>query len=173
MQRSRRYVVLFAFCVLGASGCDDDGPSPSTLPVVFTARLSPANEVPPVTNVESSGVGAVQIRFNLTRDSGGLITAGTVGFDFQLAQFPGNLAVIAAHIHVGNASVNGPIVVNTGITPGSVSTSDGMVRFSTDGISVPVATIEAIVNDPGGHYFNVHSTQNPGGFTRGQLQRTL
>ena len=28
-----------------------------------------------------------------------------------------------------------------------------------------------IINNPGGFYYNVHSTLNPGGFARGQLVR--
>jgi hypothetical protein len=158
--------------VLGAAGCDD-ATAPSNLPIVFTAQLSPANEVPPVSNSESSGRGAVQITFNVTRDAAGAISSGTVGFDLQLNGFPGSTAVIAAHIHTGGAGVNGPIIVNTGITAGSVTTADGVGTFHAAGISVSAATIQNILNNPAAFYFNVHSTQNPGGFTRGQLNRTL
>jgi hypothetical protein len=169
----RSGVLLLALCLLGVAGCDDEGIAPSNLPIVFTAQLSPANEVPPVGNAENTGRGAVQITFNVTRDSAGAITAGTVGFHFQLNGFPGTLAVIAAHIHTGSAGVNGPIVVNTGVTTGAVSTTDGVGTFTASGITVAPATIQNILNNPGAFYFNVHSTQNPGGFTRGQLLRTL
>jgi hypothetical protein len=32
-----------------------------------------------------------------------------------------------------------------------------------------VAVFNAIINNPSGFYFNVHSTLNPGGVARGQL----
>jgi len=158
--------------VLGAAGCDD-ATAPSNLPIVFTTQLSPANEVPPIGNTESTGRGAVQITFTVVRDAAGAISSGTVAFDLQLNGFPGTTAVIAAHIHSAGAGVNGPIIVNTGITTGSVTTTDGVGTFHTSGITVPAATIQNIVNNPAAFYFNVHSTQNPGGFSRGQLNRTL
>jgi hypothetical protein len=169
---TRSGVLVFAVCLLGAAGCDDSGTAPSNLPLVFTAQLSPANEVPPVGNAESTGRGAVQITFNVTRDSAGAISSGTVDFHFQVNGFPGTLAVIAAHIHTGAAGANGPIVVNTGVTSGAVATPNGLGSFSVSGINVAPATIQNILNNPAAFYFNVHSTQNPGGFTRGQLTRT-
>lgn len=168
----RSGVLLLALCVLGAAGCDD-ATAPSNLPIVFTAQLSPANEVPPIGNVESTGRGAVQITFTVTRDAAGAISSGTVAFHFQLNGFPGSLAAIAAHIHTGAAGVNGPVIVNTGLTAGAVSTTAGVGTFTTSGINVPAATIQNIINNPAAFYFNVHSTQNPGGFMRGQLSRTL
>ena len=169
----RSGVLLFVVCVLGVAGCSDDGTAPTNLPLVFTAQLSPANEVPAIGNAESTGRGAVQITFNVTRDAANAITAGTVNFHFQLNGFPGTTAVIAAHIHSAAAGVNGPVVVNTGVTAGAVTTTDGVGTFTASGITVSPATIQAIVNNPAAFYFNVHSVQNPGGFTRGQLSRTL
>ena len=165
-------VLALVLCVLGAAGCGDAA-APSNLPIVFTTQLSPANEVPPIGNSENTGRGAVQITFDVTRDASGAVTAGTVSFDLQLNGFPGTTAVVAAHIHSAAAGVNGPIIVNTGITNGAVTTTDGVGTFHVSGISVPAATIQNIVNNPAAFYFNVHSTQNPGGFSRGQLGRTL
>jgi hypothetical protein len=47
------------------------------------------------------------------------------------------------------------------------------MSFSATNISVPAATIQGIVNNPAGFYFNVHSPTNPGGAARGQLDRAL
>jgi hypothetical protein len=167
-------VLLVGLCLLGAAGCDDDSTSPSNLPIVLTANLSPANEVPPITNAESSGQGAVQVTFNVTRDGTGNITGGTADFHFQLSGFPSSMTIVAAHIHPGAAGVNGGVLVNTGIVAGSpLAQSDGVISFSVSGVSVPAATLQAIVNNPAGYYFNVHSPVNPGGVARGQLDRTL
>ena len=164
--------LVLAACVV-AAGCDDDNAtSPTNLPVVFSAILRPANEVPPVGNVESAGSGAMQVTLLLTRDGSGAITGGTADFYFQMNGFPGNITVIGAHIHPGVAGVNGPVIVSTGLTanlpfvPGS-----GTGEFRATGIPVDAATAQALVNNPAGFYFNIHSPLNPGGFARGQLSR--
>jgi hypothetical protein len=171
----KRFGVLFlGLCLLGAAGCGDDSTSPSNLPLVFTAHLSPANEVPPIANAENTGQGAVQITFNVTRDASGAISGGTADFHFQLSGFPGGTTIIAAHIHPGAAGVNGGVIVSTGIVAGSpVTPTDGVMQFTVSGVSVPAATLQGIVSNPAGFYFNVHSPTNPGGVARGQLDRAL
>lgn len=170
----RSGVLLLALCLLGVAGCDDNETAPSNLPMVFTAQLSPANEVPAISNTESTGRGAVQVTFNVTRDAAGGIASGTVDFHFQLSGFPASTTVVGAHIHSAPAGVNGGIVVNTGVVAsGALTSSDGVTTFSSSGIAVSAATIQAIVNNPAGYYFNVHSPLNPGGFARGQLSRAL
>jgi hypothetical protein len=165
--------VVVGLCLLGAVSCDDST-APSNLPIVMSASLSPANEVPPITNAESSGHGAVQITFNVTYDGTGAITGGTADFHFQLSGFPSSSVVSAAHIHPGAAGVNGGVIVNTGIVAASpVSFNNGVATFSVSGVSVSAAVLQGIVNNPAGYYFNVHSPTNPGGFSRGQLSRTL
>jgi hypothetical protein len=169
----RSGVLLLGLCLLGAVSCDDAA-APSNLPIVFTANLSPAAEVPPIANAENTGLGAAQITFDVVRDGAGAISSGTVGFHFQLSGFPNSTTVVAAHIHSAGAGVNGPVIVNTGIVAASpVAVQNGVATFTVSGISVPAATIQNIVNNPAAFYFNVHSPTNPGGFARGQLVRSL
>jgi CHRD domain-containing protein len=158
----RALIALFA-CVL-VTGCgDDDGPtSPSGAPLVFSALLSPANEVPPVGNAESGGRGAVQVTFS----------GGTADFYFQVSAFPGDTRVVGAHIHPAPAGVNGPVLVGTPLTAAApFLLSNGTGEYRVSGIAVSQATLDAIVANPGAFYFNVHSPLNPGGFARGQLTR--
>jgi hypothetical protein len=171
----RTGVLLLGLCLLGSVSCgDDDAAAPSNLPIVMTASLAPANEVPPIANAENTGIGAVQITFNVTRDGTGTITGGTADFHFQLSGFPSSTTIVAAHIHPGPAGVNGGVIVNTGLVAASpVTQADGVMSFSASGISVPAATLQNIVNNPAGYYFNVHSPTNPGGVARGQLGRAL
>ena len=154
--------LLLVACGLTVA-CGDDNPSgPSNAPMVFVADLAPANEVPPVANAESSGRGAVQIT----------IDGGTATFYFQLNGFPADTRVVGAHIHTAGPGVNGPIIVNTGVSAASpVVLSNRITEFTSPRITVDAATLQAIVNNPLGHYFNVHSPLNPGGFARGQLVR--
>jgi hypothetical protein len=166
-------VLLLGMSLLGAVGCDDST-TPSNLPIVFTANLTPAAEVPPISNAENTGQGAAQITFDVVRDGTGAISSGTVTFHFQLSGFPSSTSVVAAHIHTAPAGVNGPVLVNTGIVASApVTLSNGVGTFTAANISVPPATIQNIVNNPAAFYFNVHSPTNPGGFARGQLVRSL
>ena len=166
-------VLLLGLCLLGAAGCSDDSTAPSNLPIVMTANLSPANEVPAIANAENTGHGAAQITFNVTRDGTGAISGGTAEFHFQLNGFPSSTTIIAAHIHPGAAGVNGGVIVSTGIVAGSpVTPSDGVMSFTSAPVTVPAALLQSIVNNPAGFYFNVPSPTNAGGVARGQLNRT-
>jgi hypothetical protein len=154
-------VVLAAF--VAAAACGDDNPTSPSAPLVFTANLSPANEVPPIGNAEGGGRGAVQISIDGT----------TASFYFQLTGFPSDTRVVGAHIHTAGPGINGPIVVSTGISAANaVVMTDPITEFRVTGIAVDPALVQAIVNNPLGYYFNVHSPLNPGGFARGQLVRT-
>jgi hypothetical protein len=168
----RVFLLVCAACAL-AVGCDDNGStSPSAPPAVFSAILRPANEVPPITNAESGGAGAMQVTMQLRRDGAGAITGATADFYFQVSNFPGNLSVVGAHIHPGVAGVNGGVIVNTGLTATApFVASNGTGEFRASGIDVPAATAQAIVANPAAFYFNIHSPLNPGGFARGQLTR--
>lgn len=164
--------LVLATCVVVA-GCDDSGTGPTNPPVVLTALLSPANEVPPVANAESGARGAVQITMTPTRDASGAITAATADFHIQLAGLPENTVFVGAHIHPGVAGVNGGVVVNTTLSSGSQpSIASGAAVWDFRGITVSPATAQQIENNPSAFYFNVHTLTNPGGVARGQLART-
>jgi hypothetical protein len=166
-----RVAVLAMLLGALAAGCDDDNTTaPSSQPVVFSALLSPANEVPAVSNVENVGSGAAQITLHTTRGASGAITAATATMYFQLFGFPGDTRVQAAHIHAGGAGVNGPVRVDTGLTPATaISLPDGSTSFTVSNVTVDPAIAEAIIANPGAWYFNAHSPRNPGGVARGQL----
>ncbi len=163
---------LFAAVVLCAmvAGCDDSPTSASGAPVIFTALLSPANEVPPVGNAESTGRGGAQITFSVTRDSAGTVTGGTATMYFQVTGLPGGTILRGAHIHSAVAGTNGPIVVDTGISPtNTVTAPSGTSEFTFNGIAVSAAVMNGILANPLAYYFNVHTPLNPGGVMRGQL----
>jgi hypothetical protein len=155
------------------AGCDDDNPNgPTSGPIVFTATLLPANEVPPITSAEGSGRGFVIITFDVPRDGSGAVTgAGNATFEIQTSGFPNGTPAMAAHIHPGAAGVNGTVLVNTNLTPADpiVMGSGTVTRTLTAPITQPAAT--NIVANPGAFYFNVHSVNHGGGVMRGQLVR--
>jgi hypothetical protein len=172
--------LLMTFLVAGLVACDDDSPTAPADPnvIVFTAQLAASNEVPPITNAESGARGDVRITFNLTRDATNAITGGTATFVVNLNSFPAGSTWTLAHIHEGAAGVAGGVRVNTDLSPSTaIALPNGTVSNQTfsnkpigSGTSDP-ALINAILANPAGYYFNVHTTLNPSGAVRGQLVR--
>ena len=170
----KRVAILMAVLALAAA-CDDDSPTqPSnTGPIVFTAQLSAANEVPPITNAESTARGTTTITFNVPRDSTGAITGGgQVTFGIQLNSFPStSAAVVAAHIHPGAEGTNGGVLVSTGLSQAApMVLTNGAANLA---ITVDISQTDAtnIAANPANYYFNVHTPTNSGGAARGQLVR--
>jgi hypothetical protein len=85
-----------------------------------------------------------------------------VCYDITVANLQGG--VFAAHIHLGGAGVNGPIVVPLfSFAPPTTQTHfSGCVPGSRD-------VLRAILANPSGYYVNVHTTVFPAGAVRGQL----
>ena len=165
-------LLMLAVCVM-TSGCDDDPSGPTSLPLVFTANMLATNETAAVTGQEQAGTGAATITMHVTRDSANNVSGGTVDMNFQLHNLPSTTNIILAHIHVGPASVAGPVVVNTGLTPatGFPIANNGTAAFNVTGVTVPVDLLNQIIANPAGYYFNVHSAAHPAGVVRGQLVR--
>jgi hypothetical protein len=166
-------VLLLTVCALGAAACgdDDNGPAPSNQPLVFTATLSAANEVPPITNAESAATGDATITITPTRDANNAITGGAVTMAFNMRNLPPTSSITLAHIHTGASGVNGGVLVNTNLSPATaIATPAGSASFERSGLTADAATINSIVANPAGFYFNVHTALNPGGVARGQLR---
>ncbi len=158
--------------VTALAGCGSDSPTnPSTGPIVFTAALSAANEVPAVTNADANGRGTATMTLNVPRDSSGAPTAGgTMNFVVQLSGLPAGTGIRGAHIHPGAAGTNGGVMIDTGVTAASPMTlADGTGTLPFSDRPVTLEQAQAINSNPSGHYFNVHSLINPGGAVRGQL----
>jgi len=134
---------------------------------VFNTHLTGAEEVPPVdTNAQGQAV------FRLSAD----------GTQLSYRLIASNIVdVLMAHIHMAPAGVNGGIVVwlypeapppqlipgqHNGILATGVITAENLVgALAGATIADLVAAIEA-----GNTYVNVHTSANPGGEIRGQLQ---
>ena len=162
----KRLGIAVTILALGLAGCGDDnngnpaGPSNLT---VFTVQLSPANEVPPITNAENTARGTAVITVNSQ--------ANTIDFAVSLNSFPTTSVLTAAHIHPGAAGVNGGVLIGTGLTSGNApSLSSGSGTFSFPGVGATADQIAQILANPQNFYFNVHSTLNGPGVMRGQLR---
>ncbi len=117
--------------------------------VKLEAELSSENEVPP------SGTGAsgeAEVKLDPKR--------GRVCVEVEAEDLAGD--VVAGHIHVGSAGVNGGVVVDLGVN------SDD---FEDCVEGVDPGLIRAIVRNPAGYYVNIHTTAVPSGEIRGQLEK--
>jgi hypothetical protein len=171
----RRFAIYaLALAAFGAAGCDDDNPNdPSGQPIVFTAELRASNEVPPVSNAESNAQGTATITFSVPRDSSGNITgAGTWNVQAVVSGFTADSAIRAAHIHNGAAGQVAGVFVDTLISPANqIPLPGGAATVNVQGVTILQSQAEAVVANPAGHYFNMHTPLNPGGAIRGQLVR--
>jgi len=160
----KRLAIAVSMLAIGTAGCGSSTPTnPSTFKV-FTVQIVPSNEVPAVSNAEQSGRGTAVITVHSDTN--------TVDFSFSLNSFPANTTVTLAHIHPGAAGVNGGALIGV---PGLAANTplvlaNGSGTFLVTGVATSATNIANVLATPQNFYFNVHTTQNPGGVARGQLQ---
>jgi hypothetical protein len=171
----RRYAFFALALALGAPACDDDSPTgPSNSgPIVFTAELRASNEVPPVGNAESNAQGTATITFSVPRDGSGNVTGeGAWNVQAVVSGFTDSSLIRAAHIHNGPTGVNAGIFVDTTLTAANaIPLPGGAATINFEGVRITQTQAQAVMNNPAGHYFNMHTPLNGGGAIRGQLVR--
>ena len=166
MKRASLALALALF----AAGCGSSSTAPSTPSnPTFTAQMLPANEVPAITNAESTASGTATITFVPTKDASGTVTSVTAQATVVLQGFPAGTTVTLSHIHTGAAGVPGGVLI--GFPPGTVTLTNGAGTYtaSASGPAPTADTFASVSNNPSGFYFNVHTALNPGGVMRGQL----
>lgn len=137
-------------------------------------NMSSAKEVPPV-SVEASGRGTiVAVR---AFDPDGRFAAGAVTFDAEYA-LPAVSTLSGFHIHRGDATVAGPVTINTGLTAATAPepAASGRLQYTVEVLDTPstanaFTTLNGLFDDPAGYYLNLHTTANPGGVIRSQLTK--
>lgn len=170
MNRFSLFVVGLSVLAVGCGSSSPNEPSQGTTTTsTFAVALSPANEVPAVTNADASGSGTATIALTVTRDGSGAITSATANFQISVTGFPAGTTVTAAHIHNGAAGGNAGVFINVGLGSGELAIANGSGSITKNGINVPADRAAAILGNPGGHYLNVHTALNPDGAIRGQL----
>lgn len=142
--------------------------------VFFRAAMLPSNEIPAV---DIAAAGTATIRAHAVRDASGQVISGTVDFIVNY-NFPGGVELTGLHIHRGDSTVNGPVVINTGIGGAGGNLNDpsgkGVITRSVDvtaGSGAALAALKDLLDNPSDFYVNMHTTVNPGGVIRGQLQK--
>jgi hypothetical protein len=172
MPRTSVLILVLASLAVGCGG-SATSPTPTAPPKpTFSATLLASNEVPPISNTESSASGSATITFDVTRDAANTITGGTATVVANLTGFPAGSTITVAHIHTGASGVAGGVLVGLIPPAGSVTLTNGAGSFTQTSAAMDGPTANSIINNPAGFYFNVHTALNPGGVMRGQLVRT-
>ena len=114
----------------------------------LSTELTGASEVPPG-DLDGSGTATITVN------------PGQREVCHELSVADITLPAMAAHIHVGVAGQNGPIVVPL-VAPDANGVSSGCAQVSRE-------LALAIIQDPENYYVNVHTTDFENGALRGQL----
>ena len=175
MRRFSLVSLLMLGLAFTAAACDSDTDPSDSNTITFTSQLLPQNErptpvVPPNADAAASGTATIVLR--VTRDAGGNVTSGTFDFATTMTGFPANTTLTGAHIHTGDANSSGGVLINTLLQSGAIVLTNGSGNMQQLGVTSNNATADVLNNmiaNPGGYYFNVHTTVNTGGAIRGQL----
>lgn len=140
---------------------------------VFRVELLTSNEVPPVPGLVASGAGSVEVIY--TSNGAGEPTDATVRYDVNY-DFPADVTFTGLHIHSGAAGETGPPSLFAPLsTTNTVVDEDGngMLSYTIQVNSEDdLGVLNDLFADPTGVYLNLHTTANPNGAIRGQLQDT-
>ncbi len=138
-------------------------------------RMLPTKENPAINDFSGTATGSVEIvrAYSNSRFIGG---AATFSVDYTV---PEPTTFTGLHIHQGRATVNGPVLINTGIAAGanSVASAASGTGNVTRRVEVPAGTpaslaLDGVFDAAEEFYINIHSTRFPGGVMRSQLTRT-
>ncbi len=122
--------------------------------------------IPPVPPVQPTFVAALTPEANIPPGPSGATGAATIEIDTEAGQVcqvidhaNTGAPLTMAHIHVGDGTVNGPVVVDLQVLP------SGQEACS----AANPAVLSEIVANPAGYYVNLHTDDFPNGVLRGQL----
>jgi len=150
MNRQVRHVLFALYSASIAAGCGDSssGSTPPPPVVVKFATLDGAQETPATTST-AIGAGILAVDTTSGKVAGFITTSG--------------LTATAAHVHDAARGTAGSVIVPLAGGPNVWVVPDGAAAIS----STQIADFSA-----GNLYFNAHTTANPGGEIRGQLDNT-
>ncbi len=140
--------------------------------VIYNVYLSGTQENPAIDGYQTSGNATVE--FTTQRDAQGDLTSAIVSFRVNW-NADEDQTPTAMHIHRGITGNNGPVLINSGLMPGDLEAGNSGTIHRQVTITDPMtlAVVEEIMANPSNFYLNAHSTANPGGFLRGQLQQMV
>ncbi|MCI0338373.1 MAG: CHRD domain-containing protein [Acidobacteria bacterium] len=120
----------------------------------------------------ANGVGTFTMN-PIRRPTTGEIIGGTFRFTVT-ADLPPNSTLSGLHIHLGNAGVNGGVVLDSRVSPASgfVLTTGRLTITAFNQVITPaqLTAFRGAIDNPPAYYMNLHTTANPAGVIRSQLR---
>jgi len=182
----KRFTVAAVVLSLFAAGCDEtlNPVAPTAGQVTLVSQLSAAAEVPPAGSqgnpagaLEAGATGTLSVTMvpaaagsytaSFTFSIGNLIKAGVLPSPLDSGS-----VIVAGHIHSGAAGTSGPPIVPLPISQTApIVSPTGSVMLTISNVPVTADAASAILANPGGFCFNLHSALNPIGVVRGQLAK--
>ena len=120
-------------------------------PVQLTATLTPDEEIP--LPGPAGATGSATLDFKTDNNE--------VCYTFVTQNLKD--ALTSGHIHKGGKGVPGDVFIDLQVTAGKL----------TGCVPSDAAKIQAVLANPQGHYVNLHTSANPQGALRGQLQAAI
>jgi len=165
---------------LFSAGCDEVlAPATPSGVVSLASQVSGSQVVPAAGSLEAGAAGGVSVSMtpassgaytaSFTIQLGGLVKAGVTPL------LPDGSVIVAGVVYQGAAGALGspvlqlPIGQTAAVPPLYTPTGTVLVTFSN--VAVPSALASAILANPSGFYFQMHSALNAAGVVRGQLVR--
>jgi len=163
--RLRLVLVMTIVAVMAFGGVALARHGGSSARAEFEAQLRGRNEVPEPVNTRTRG----EAEF--------VVEDGEIHYELEIKRAENIFGAAGAHIHCAPEGQNGPVVVFLAgpIAGGLDGTVEIQGTLDVDNIVDPScgATIEELVQamKDGRTYVNAHSTQNPNGEVRGQIEK--
>ena len=156
--RNRNAIVLVISYLFTASCSDDSGSNPVPAPTIvkeWNIVLSAKYENPAPAGRNETGTANLQ-----------LLSDNTLVYTIAINGLAGGDALVAAHLHTGDAITNGPVVLGLDpvFTAGSATGIISTLRTSL---------IDSLKSGTNEIYINVHSSQVGSGLARGQVNTNI
>ena len=146
---------------------------------IMMGMMSSANENPPVP-LPVSGVATVTHMRAV--DSKGAVALAASVFNLEYTGFDAGTIFTGFHIHSSPAGVNGPVIINTGLSgtntakpdPSGAGNLNYVIPMSPldTSFAAEVAAVNGLFDNPINYYINIHTTSFGGGIMRDQLHNT-
>ncbi|MEH0158556.1 CHRD domain-containing protein [Limibacter armeniacum] len=162
MKQNTPWYVLLLLSLFVISSCDDDddgGTTPTPDPEIvqeWTVELSPSDEVPAITGRDETGTAELT-----------LYDDNTLEYTITVNDLSDTDELTMAHIHTGGPTETGDVLITLVDGTDIVFDSNNSV---TNTIDLTTAQVDSLTNSPDNLYVNVHSTEEPNGLLRGQLE---
>jgi hypothetical protein len=183
----KRFIPVAVVLALSAAGCDEtlNPVAPTAGQVTLVSSVAGANVVPPAGQqgvpagaLEAGAAGSLSV--SMAPASGGNYTASftfSVGNLMKAGQVPvppldNGSVIVAGYIFPGTAggpATGLPVVQLPISTAAPIVTPTGSVVLTISNVTVAGAAANAILANPSGFFFSLHSAVNQGGVVRGQL----